>query len=290
MSLMLPTVSFMVGLACADQSPQLKQIFARLLSQLFIPIVIIYNMVFYQAGSIYLMLFSLFSSIMLYVVYRLFSQNKIQALCVSYPNLAWLGFPVALAIFGESVSASMVALYIGGSLFGNVIAVAALSPKLNSWQFFLKRVFLSPPVMALIIAAVLRLLGAHHLTTHVLIDGIYELTKWLMTFSGMFVLGMWLRHVKLQWSDLLQSLQLSVFRIALGSVLCVLIWLFLPKMQQQIGMMLLLFFLPPAANIVSLETFYSGTGKSAQYIASGTMISCILLLGFYLAVHFIFNP
>ena len=38
-----------------------------------------------------------------------------------------------------------------------------------------------------------------------------------------------------------------------------------------------MFCLPPAANIVALETHYQGTGRSAAYIASGTIVSCVLL-------------
>ncbi|MCM5704030.1 hypothetical protein [Larsenimonas salina] len=35
--------------------------------------------------------------------------------------------------------------------------------------------------------------------------------------------------------------------------------------------------LPPAANIVVLETFYLNTGTSAQRIASSTLVSLIML-------------
>ena len=41
-----------------------------------------------------------------------------------------------------------------------------------------------------------------------------------------------------------------------------------------------MFCLPPAANIVALETHYQGTGRSAAYIASGTIVSCVCVLRF----------
>ncbi len=51
----------------------------------------------------------------------------------------------------------------------------------------------------------------------------------------------------------------------------------IPNVNQYIGVMFLMFCLPPAANIVALETHYQGTGRSAAYIASGTIMSCCVL-------------
>jgi hypothetical protein len=45
------------------------------------------------------------------------------------------------------------------------------------------------------------------------------------------------------------------------------------------------FLLPPAANIVALETHYQGTGHSAKYIASGTLASAILIALYGAVVH-----
>ncbi|MBJ7435635.1 MAG: hypothetical protein JHC54_07755, partial [Acinetobacter sp.] len=45
------------------------------------------------------------------------------------------------------------------------------------------------------------------------------------------------------------------------------------------------FCLPPAANIVALETHYQGTGMSAKYIASGTIISCVVVSIYGLLLH-----
>ena len=53
--------------------------------------------------------------------------------------MAWLGFPFALAIFGSQASSVMVALYIGGSIFGNICAVTALSPNPQSLQEIIKK-------------------------------------------------------------------------------------------------------------------------------------------------------
>ncbi|KAA8734511.1 permease [Acinetobacter qingfengensis] len=290
MSLALPVISFVLGLMLADRFPKLKRYLAQLLSQFLIPYVIVYNMVFYQPGSINLIAFSLLSSAILYAFYLCMSTDKVQALCISYPNLAWLGFPVAFAIFGDQVSAAMVSLYIGGSLFGNVIAVAALSPQINSVSYFIQRILKSPPVIALAIATILRLTGIQHWQSHDIADGLYEFVKVATSFAGMFVLGMWMRHTKILGSDLVFALRQALIRLSIGVGICILTWyvFHFAQVDQYIAVMLMIFFLPPGANIVSLETYYAGTGKSAQYIAAGTVVSCGLLLFYGLFIHWLY--
>ncbi len=148
MAFLLPVFGFLCGLGLASiaGTASLKAIFSSLLARCFIPAVIIYNMVFYQAGSLALMLFSFSVAIIMFYLFRRILKDNLRALCVSYLNLAWLGFPFALALFGPEISAAMVALYVGGSVFGNMWAVMAVSSEKLSWQNVAKKVAMSPPV------------------------------------------------------------------------------------------------------------------------------------------------
>jgi len=262
---------------------------ATLLERVFIPAVIIYNMVFYQAGSLSLMIFSFIVAVILFYFFWLISQDKLQSLCFSYVNMAWLGFPFAIALFGPEISAPMVALYIGGSIFGNIWAVTAVSSEQQSWKSILQKVLQSPPVIALTIAILCRLFGFQYMPEHKWIDMLYGLAKIGMSFAGMCVLGMWLRRTKVQLDDITYSLKLAVLKLCCGLVLCSLTYFFIsiPHIGQYIGVMFLLFCLPPAANIVALETHYQGTGISAKYIASGTMVSCAIILIYGLLLHIV---
>ncbi|MEQ4563852.1 MAG: permease, partial [Acinetobacter sp.] len=116
---------------------------------------------------------------------------------------------------------------------------------------------------------------------------IYSAAKIGMSFAGMCVLGMWLRHTKVHVQDLKRSAAILGLKVICGVVLCTAAYFYLPiaNMQQSIGVMFLLFCLPPAANIVALETHYQGTGVSAKYIASGTIMSCILIALYALIIH-----
>lgn len=262
---------------------------ATVLARVFIPVVIVYNMVFYQAGSLSLMIFSFVSAILLYVLFIQIFKDRLGALCFSYVNMAWLGFPFAVAIFGTQVSAPMVALYIGGSIFGNIWAVTAVSDTPQPKSIILKKVLKSPPFIALMISAVLRLLGFEHIQNKHWVEIIYAASKIGMTFAGMCVLGMWLRQTRVHLADIWRSSGILALKLACGVVICSVAYFYLPipHVQNYIGLMFLLFCLPPAANIVALETHYQGTGVSARYIASGTIVSCVVIAIYGILLHFL---
>ena len=289
MAFLFPVLSFICGLILANSkfSATLKSWLSLLLARLFIPVVIIYNMVFYKSGSIALILFAFFSCFILFFIYLKLSKDRLASLCFSYTNMAWLGFPIAIAIFGTENSMAMIPLYIGVSIFGNSWAVTSVSSAPQSRLELLKKMLQSPPVIALMISGALRCFDVQHFQNDDWVNWMYTAAKWSMSFAGMCVLGMWLRKTKVYLDDLVTSSKLAVLKILCGVVLCTLAYLFLPvpHIHEYIGVMFLLFCLPPAANIVALETHYQGTGISAQYIASGTIVSCVVCVIYGVMVH-----
>ncbi len=244
-------------------------------------------MVFYQEGSLWLISFSFFCSCLFFAVFYCILKNKLRALCLSYLNGAWLGIPFALAVFGPQATSTVVALYIGGSLFGNVCAVMAVSEARQDARYILKNVLLSPPVVALSMAALLSFWDLSHWQQVAWVEMLYQANKVLVTFSGMCVLGMWLSNVRISRFDLMRSLQLIFSRGLFAVLLCGAAYFYLPIPQFTLtyAVMLMFFLLPPAANIVALETHYQGTGHSAKYIASGTLASAILIGIYGLVLH-----
>ncbi|MCJ0829280.1 permease [Acinetobacter sp. NIPH1876] len=289
MTFILPISAFIFGLLLAQfkVAEQAKKILASLLARLFIPVVIVYNMVFYQAGSFALMGFSFITSILLFYSFFHFSKDRLQALCVSYSNIGWLGFPFAIALFGEQVSGAMIALYIGGSLFGNIWAVSAVSEAPTNYLTTLQKVLKSPPVLALFAALILWLLGIHRLQDNFVLEGLYDIAKFGMSFAGMCILGMWLRHTRVHLADLLLSTRTLMFKLLCGIIICTLTYYFIaiPQIESLLPVLFFLFCLPPAANIVALETHYQGTGISARYIAAGTIVSCVVIVIYGLLLH-----
>ncbi len=96
MALLLPVLAFITGLLLAQTSisETVKPILSAWLARLLIPIVIIYNMVFYQSGSLSLMLFSFGSAFIIFFAYlALFKRPLIGALRKLYQHgVAWFSF------------------------------------------------------------------------------------------------------------------------------------------------------------------------------------------------------
>ncbi|CAM4214706.1 AEC family transporter [Acinetobacter pragensis] len=287
MALILPLVSFLIGFFGAEALKPFRALLAALLARLLIPVIIVYNMVFYKQGSLWLIGFSFISSLIFFGIFYALNRDKLRALCFSYLNGAWLGLPFALAVFGPNASSTIVALYIGGSLFGNICAVMAVSEAKQDLKFIVKNVLLSPPVIALSASAVLSFWDFSAFEHHPAVQWAYALNKVLVTFSGMCVLGMWLSKVRIGWQDLQRSLLLIGGRMILSIFLCLGAYALLPIPHAALtyAVIFMFFCLPPAANIVALETHYQGTGHSAKYIASGTLASAMIIAVYGLAVH-----
>ncbi|EPF80365.1 hypothetical protein [Acinetobacter rudis] len=289
--MLFPLFSFLCGMALASVKghAQLKTVLSTLLAKILIPFVIIYNMVFYQEGHLALIALSILAAVSLYALYVLLFKDRLQALCCSYTNIGWLGLPIAMSIFGSEVSGAMIALYIGGSLFGNIWATSAVSQTAQPPLVMIKGLLRSPPVIALCIAAILRVLGVDHMAHHAHMDWAYLVSKWGMSFAGMCVLGMWLRHTRVNVTDLILSSKIALFKLLCGALFCLVVYLFIENdaIHQSIAVIFLLFCLPPAANIVALETHYQGTGTSAKYIAAGTIVSCVVIV-LYAALWYLF--
>ena len=69
MALILPLISFLIGYWGAEKLKSFRALLASLLARLLIPVVIIYNMVFYKEGSLWLIAFSFFSSIFFFAIF-----------------------------------------------------------------------------------------------------------------------------------------------------------------------------------------------------------------------------
>lgn len=287
MVLILPLLSFLVGYWGVNRLYAIRALLAASLAKLFIPALIVYNMVFYKPGSIWLIGLSFVSSIIFFAVFYALQRDKLRALCFSYLNGAWLGFPFALAIFGPNASSTIVALYIGGSLFGNICAIMAVSDAPKEVSFILKKVLISPPVIALSIVAILSIWDLSAYEYHPMVQWAYQMNKILVTFAGMCVLGMWLSKVRIGWRDLQRSLIIMIARMCLAVLICIGAYLLLPIPHHLFiyAVIFMFFCLPPAANIVALETHYQGTGHSAKYIASGTIISAGIISVYGLILH-----
>ena len=115
------------------------------------------------------------------------------------------------------------------------------------------------------------------------VQPIYRLLKWLMSFLGMAILGIWLAGIKLHVADIKETVKWIILRAVTVS-LFVSAWIFiggilhLELVTGNKEALFMLSILPPAANIIVLETHYRKTGESAGMIACGTLLSIGLII------------
>ena len=139
----------------------------------------------------------------------------------------------------------------------------------------------SPPVIAVVVG-LLCLPAGPFLSLHG--AGFYRVLTWVFSFIGLIVLGMWLGAAKLHRADLTRAAGWATLRVVLVSiysvgVLALARWahdtagIHFDQLLAHPQVLFILGVLPPAANIVILETHYRHEGTAAPIIASGAVVS-----------------
>ncbi|MBD2813433.1 permease [Xenorhabdus sp. Flor] len=273
MTIFLPLFYLLIGWLIGKTSWDIKVAISGLLTKFIIPIVIIFNISthFNSMGGIIIV--TALSMISLLGISRIFSRDPVTNLCFSYLNIGWLGLPVASTLFGDEASMIVISAYVGSSIIGNSIGAGLLSGRATD----LKSIFKTPPIIALCIGIVL--IPFEDEVQYVGED-IYKVAKFLMSFIGMAILGIWLSKIKISIQDFRN--EISVFLVRSGVIAgLVTLLLFISficdnkLITNNFSTLYLFCLLPPAANIIVLETRYLDSGRSARSISCGTCISII---------------
>ncbi|WP_374423188.1 permease [Chromobacterium sp.] len=284
LSIFAPLAYLLIGLGLGRAPFDVKARASALLSKWVIPLVIIYNIATHRPGVFTVMAGIAAIMALLLLLGRRISRDPVHNLCFCYLNIGWLGLPVASALFGDGAAMVIIAAYVGSSLFGNAIGVGLLAQG-QHWRARLRQTLQAPPVWALLVGLACLPLGPA--LEHYARPG-YEALKWLMSFLGMAILGIWLSGARLRLADFKLALRNFAARaVALALLLSLFILLCgrfdIALVTENRPTLYLLCLLPPAANIIVLETHYLKSGRSAGPIACGTCVS-LLAIGVYVAV------
>ena len=250
LKIVLPFLYLGFGFLVGKMPIDIKKQTSYLLTRIIIPLIIIYNISTCRADlfvSIFAMIIMM--TVMMYMS-RFFSADAVEQLCFFYLNIGWLSLPIVATVWGDSAATAVLSLYIGNSLFGNSIGAGMLINN-GAAKVDIKRTLKTPPVAALVIGIICMPFGD---SIKLYLPPLYRILKLVMSILGMGVLGMWLAKIKLEMKDLRLTLKLAVLRARY--MICI---------------------LPPAANIIVLETHYCHTGKSAGLTAWGTLLSLVLI-------------
>lgn len=218
------------------------------------------------------------------------TKDPVENLYFCYVNIGWMGIALAAAaMFPDpsgsglpSASSLIITVYVGRSIFGNSVSASLLKEGVTSHKDKILGVLKAPLIIALIIGLVLMLFG-EEISKYG--KDVFIVLKFIMSFFGMAVLGMWLERSTIRFKDLVGSIPNYAMR-TVGFLIMTTIFIFvseylhLEPITANKPALYMLCLLPPAANLVILETYYWGTGESATIIACDTCIS-IVTMGVY---------
>lgn len=306
MGMILPLLYLGVGFGLAMLLPEhwgnrLKESASALLTRWIIPTVIVYIVATSRPELFFMAASTMVLMALLVRCAAFFTNDPVQRLTLVYLNAGIFGIPVVASFWGEEAVRLYVGAYIGNSVMGNILGTSLMRRETNTDGLttsrakptrkavthkaavgaVLRSLLTNRPIIAVAIGLICLPVGPF-LNTHA--AGIYRLITWVFSFVGLMVLGMWLSTARLHRTDLTQALRWAVLRVVLVSVYSVGIltaahWMHthtgvhLDQLLAHPQVLFILGVLPPAANIVILETHYRHEGTAAPIIASGAVVS-----------------
>ena len=301
MGMILPLLYLGVGFGLAMLLPEhwgnrLKESASALLTRWIIPTVIVYIVATSRPELFFMAASTMVLMALLVRCAAFFTNDPVQRLALVYLNAGIFGIPVVASFWGEEAVRLYVGAYIGNSVMGNILGTSLMRRETNTEELTNSRVkpaqkaavgavwrslLTNRPIIAVAIGLICLPAGPL-LNTHA--AGIYRLITWVFSFVGLMVLGMWLSTARLHRTDLKQAVRWALLRVVLVSVYSVGVLTAARWMHTRTGMHLeqlmahpqvlfVLGVLPPAANIVILETHYRHEGTAAPVIAAGAVVS-----------------
>lgn len=316
MGILLPLLYLSLGIGLALLLPErwgtrLKEEASTLMTRWIIPAVIIYTVAtsrpelfFVAASTMVLMLFGVLGA-------GRITGDPVQKLAFVYLNAGLFGIPVVAGFWGEEAVRVYIGAYIGNSIMGNILGTSLLRGGSNgdsgagdsgsgdipapdtqassshngTLRTVLQGLRTSPPVIAVVVG-LLCLPAGPFLSLHG--AGFYRVLTWVFSFIGLIVLGMWLSTARLHRADLIRAARWATLRVVLVSVYSVGVlalarWahdtagIHFDQLLAHPQVLFILGVLPPAANIVILETHYRHEGTAAPVIAAGAVVSVGLI-------------
>lgn len=307
MGIILPLIYLGLGLGLALLLPdrwstRLKEDASTLLTRWIIPTVIVYIVATSRPELFFMAASTMVLMALLVRCSAFFTNDPVQQLAFVYLNAGLFGIPVVAGFWGEEAVRVYIGAYIGNSIMGNILGTSLLRggskteagvgegnapdaraarSRGGTLRTVLRGLRTSPPVIAVVVGLlclpagpILSQYGA----------GFYRVLTWVFSFIGMIVLGMWLGAAKLHRADLTRAAGWALLRAGLVSVYSVGVLALARWAHDTAGVhfdqllahpqvLFILAVLPPAANIVILETHYRHEGTAAPVIAAGAVVS-----------------
>ncbi|SFC05272.1 hypothetical protein SAMN04487907_10276 [Zunongwangia mangrovi] len=198
----------------------------------------------------------------------------------SYFNVAFFGIPTVKSLFGDDAVTTLICIYVGTALYGNIIGYIQVAKSKFSTKQAIIEVLKVPFIYIIILALILK---GFKVETPEALKPVVDVMGTVVSVMGMLIIGMNLTNIKfksLNWgyySKVLGIRAISAILIT-AALMGLEYWLVdgLEKEQRQVMALIPLF--PIAANLAVFASFLKSQEKQAALLIVFSMVISMILV------------
>ena len=198
----------------------------------------------------------------------------------SYFNVAFFGIPTVKSLFGEDAVTTLICIYVGTALYGNIIGYIQVAKSKYSTKKAIIEVLKVPFIYIIILALILK---AFKVETPEAVKPIVSVLGTIVSVMGMLIIGMNLTNIRfksLNWGYYSKVLGVRAISavIITAALMALEYWLIdgLDKEQRQVMALIPLF--PIAANLAVFSSFLKSQEKEAALLIVFSMVLSLILV------------
>ncbi|WP_143959357.1 AEC family transporter [Litoribacter populi] len=204
----------------------------------------------------------------------------------SFFNVAFFGIPTVLALFGEQGVTTLITIYVGTALYGDLIGYYQVSKSKNGTKESILKTLKVPFLYAFIIAVILKIFAVEPPDE---VEPITDVFSYIVSAAGMMIIGMNVSNLKIKGIDWKYLNKFMVLRTVAGvaimaGILVLEYTLFdiLDEEDRQLLALIPLF--PIAANITVFASFLGSKEKESGLLVLYSMAVSLILIS--IAIQF----
>ncbi|MBW2962270.1 AEC family transporter [Mesonia aestuariivivens] len=217
------------------------------------------------------------------IVHKTFGKGESRSLLksgFSFYNVAFFGIPVVHALFGKEAITTLICIYIGSALYGNIIGYFQVARTRFSRKHAIKEIFKVPFIYVFILAVILKIFGFH---TPSEVEPVVDVFGTIVSVAGMLIIGINIEQVDfkvLKWSYYLKLLSFRVVAsIVIMTVLLGVEYFFVNGLSiEETKVLILLTLFPIAANLTVFASFLKSNEKQSALLVLLSMLMALVLV------------
>ena len=198
----------------------------------------------------------------------------------SYFNVAFFGIPTVKSLFGEDAVTTLICIYVGTALYGNIIGYIQVAKSKYSTKKAIIEVLKVPFIYIIILALILK---AFKVETPEAVKPIVSVLGTIVSVMGMLIIGMNLTNIRfksLNWGYYGKVLGVRAISavIITAALMALEYWLIDGLDKEQLQVMALIPLFPIAANLAVFSSFLKSQEKEAALLIVFSMVLSLILV------------